>query len=78
MKTTILVSAALLGILSFASVAHAQEASGQQDGQSASANASSNSGYGGVSGNNGASGGMARSSWVTCGHLPKCNPDSGH
>lgn len=78
MKTTILVSAALLGILSLASVAQAQDASGQQDGQSASANASSNTGYGGVSGSTSASGSMDRSGLATCGHLPQCNPDSGH
>ncbi|MGF6633252.1 hypothetical protein OKW39_000403 [Paraburkholderia sp. MM6662-R1] len=89
MKTTILASAALVGILSLASVGQAQEASGQQDGQaqqapgqqdgqSASANASSNSAYGGVSGSSSISGGMGRSGWATCGHLPQCNPDSGH
>jgi hypothetical protein len=78
MKTTILVSAALLGMLSLAGAAQAQDASGQQDGQTASANASSNAGYGGVSGSSSASGGMARSAWATCGHLPQCNADSGH
>ena len=78
MKTTILVSAVLLGILSLASVAQAQDASGQQDGQSASTNASSNSGYGGVSGSTSASGSTDRWGAATCGHLPQCNPDSGH
>lgn len=78
MKTTTLVSAALLGILSLASVAQAQEASGQQDGQSASTNARSDSEYGGVSGSSSASGGMSRPGSATCGHLPQCNVDSGH
>jgi len=77
MKTTILASAAVLGFLALTSVVQAQGASGQQDGQSATAN-SSDSGYGGVSGGSTASGGMARSGWATCGHLPQCNPDSGH
>jgi len=78
MKTAILVSAVLLGFLSLASVAQAQDASGQQDGQTASTDTSSNSGYGGVSGNTSASGNMDRSASVTCGHLPQCKPDSGH
>ena len=78
MKTKILFSAALLGILPLASTSQAQEASGQQDGQSASTNASDNSGYGGVSGSSSASDGMGRSGSSTCGHLPQCAPDSGH
>jgi hypothetical protein len=80
MKTTILVSAALLGILSLAggAQAQAQDASGQQIGQSASADASNNSGYGGVSGTTSASGSMDRLGSPTCGHLPQCNADSGH
>ncbi|SEJ91955.1 hypothetical protein [Paraburkholderia diazotrophica] len=78
MKTTIFVSAVLLGILSLAGVAQAQDASGQKDEQSASANASNNSGYGGVSGSTSASGSMDRWGAATCGHLPQCNPDSGH
>ncbi len=80
MKTAILVSAALLGILSLAGVAQAQaqDASAQQDGQSATANASSNSEYGGVPGSTSASGSMDRSRSATCGHLPQCNADSGH
>ncbi|RZF26252.1 hypothetical protein EVC45_29415 [Paraburkholderia sp. UYCP14C] len=78
MKTKILASAALLGILSLAGVAQAQDASAQQDGQSALANASSNSEYGGVSGSTSVSGSMDRTRSATCGHLPQCNPDSGH
>lgn len=35
-------------------------------------------GYGGVSESTSASGGLTRSGWTTCGHLPQCNADSGH
>jgi len=77
MKTTILLSAALLGSLSLASVALAQDTSGQQNAQSASTSSTSTSGYGGVSGSSSASGGP-RSAWANCGHLPQCNADSGH
>jgi hypothetical protein len=38
----------------------------------------STSGYGGVSGSTGASGSLMPSGAATCGHLPQCNPDSGH
>ncbi|TDG07050.1 hypothetical protein E1N52_17535 [Paraburkholderia guartelaensis] len=71
MKTALFVSAAvLLGALSFAGVAQAQDATGQ--------NQSSNSdSYGGVSGGTSASG-MTSAGWSRCGHMSKCNPDSGH
>ena len=36
------------------------------------------SGYGGVSENAGASGSSPPSGLATCGHLPRCNADSGH
>ena len=79
MKTTFLVSAAaLFGALALGGAAQAQDASGQQNDQSASiGNPSDTSGYGGVSGSTSASG-IARSGWATCGHESKCNPDSGH
>jgi hypothetical protein len=90
MKTTFLMSVALLGTLTLASAVQAQDMSGQQDAQpvSASTGASTStstsaspekSGYGGgVSGSTSASGSLTRSGWATCGHLPQCNPDSGH
>ncbi|SIT51147.1 conserved exported hypothetical protein [Paraburkholderia piptadeniae] len=39
---------------------------------------SSTAGYGGVSGSTSASGGLIRSGWASCGHLPQCNVDNGH
>lgn len=86
MKTTFLMSAALLGTLSLAGAVQAQDTSGQQDGQSVSASTIASPGtststspgtsaYGGVSGSTSASGGLTRPG---CGHLPQCNPDSGH
>ncbi|TDG23199.1 hypothetical protein EYW47_14785 [Paraburkholderia silviterrae] len=89
MKTTFLMSAALVGVVSLVSAVQAQDMSGQQNAQpvsgatSASTNTSPNaspgtSGYGGVSGSNSASGSLTRLGWATCGHMPQCNPDSGH
>jgi hypothetical protein len=39
---------------------------------------STTSGYGGVSGSTSASGSLTPSGLSTCGHLPRCNADSGH
>ncbi|TDY40547.1 hypothetical protein BX592_12460 [Paraburkholderia rhizosphaerae] len=39
---------------------------------------SSASGYGGVSGGTSSSGSLSGPGWAACGHLPRCNPDSGH
>jgi len=89
MKTTFLLSAALLSALPIAGTVQAQDMSEQQAAQpvseptSASPGTSTSaapgsSGYGGVYGGTSASGGLARSGWATCGHMSKCNPDSGH
>ena len=89
MKTTFLMSAALLGTMSVASAVQAQDWSGQQTTQpvsgatSASTSTSTSAspgttGYGGVSGSTGASGSLNRLGGAACGHLPQCNADSGH
>lgn len=84
MKTTFLLSVALLSAPSLVGTAQAQDISGQQDAQpvsaatSASPGTSGNSGYGGVAGITSATGNVSRADWTRCGHLPNCNPDSGH
>lgn len=89
MKTTFLMSAALLGTLAFAGAVQAQDMSGQQNAQPVSASSSApasnltsgspgTAGYGGVSWNTSMSGSMARSELANCGHLSHCRPDSGH
>ncbi len=89
MKTTFLMSAALLGTLSLASAVQAQDMPRQQDAQPVSVSTSASPGtstsatpgttaYGGVSGSTSASGSLAGAGWTNCGHLPRCSPDSGH
>jgi hypothetical protein len=89
MKTTFLVSVALLGTISVAGAVQAQDTSGQQNAQAVSASTSASpgtstsaspdtSGYGGVPGGTSATGNLNRAGWATCGHLPQCNADSGH
>ena len=84
MKTTFILSVTLLIALPLVGTAQAQDLSGQQDPQpvsaanSASPATSANSGYGGVAGSTSATGNVGRADWTRCGHLPKCNPDSGH
>jgi len=88
MKTTFLMSAALLGTLSLAGAVQAQDMPRQQDAQPVSASSASpgtstsatpgTTAYGGVSGSASASGSLTGAGWTNCGHRPQCSPDSGH
>ncbi|OUL80766.1 hypothetical protein [Paraburkholderia hospita] len=80
MNTRIILSAACAVALSLTSVAHAQGTPAQKNAQPA-ATTSSTTEYGGVSGTTMAMGNPAHSAWAppaSCGHLARCNPNSGH
>lgn len=82
MKTRFILSAACAVALSLTGVAHAQGVPAQQNAQpAATTTTSSTTDYGGVSGTTMAMGNPAHPAWTqpaSCGHLARCNPDSGH
>jgi len=80
MKARFILAAALTGALSVASAAYAQDTPAQQNAQPPAASQSTSE-YGGVSGSSTAMGPATRSDWMrpaTCGHQPRCNPNTGH
>ena len=82
MNTRIILSAACAVALSLTSVAHAQGTPAQKNAQpAATTSTSSTTEYGGVSGTTMAMGNPAHPAWAppaSCGHLARCNPNSGH
>jgi cell division protein FtsL len=81
MKRTFLLFAALLSALSVVSVAHAQNTSAAQQDAQAAQTSTSNTEYGGVTGNTSAMGSATYTGsprQATCGHLPQCGPNAGH
>jgi hypothetical protein len=80
MKTRSILCAACTVALALTNVAHAQGTPAQQNAQPP-ATTSSTTEYGGVSGTTMAMGNPAHAAWTppaSCGHLARCNPDSGH
>ncbi|AUT65832.1 MULTISPECIES: hypothetical protein [Paraburkholderia] len=82
MNTRIILSAACTVALSLTSVAHAQGTPAQQNAQPAPTTSTpGTTEYGGVSGTTMAMGNAAHPAWTlpaSCGHMARCNPNSGH